>query len=54
MLDVEKIKEKYVILLTEAGCRELKTQDDVLVDLVCTAAALGFGKGFVVGRGVKE
>ncbi len=54
MLDVEKIKEKYVILLTEAGCRELNQQDDVLVDLVCTAAALGFEKGFAVGRGVKE
>lgn len=53
MLDVEKIKEKYVILLTEAGCREL-SQDDVLVDLVCTAATLGFEKGFAVGRGVKE
>ena len=63
MLDVEKIKgqikeqikEQYVVLRTGSGCEELNQQDDVLVDLVCTAAALGFEKGFAVGRGgVKE
>lgn len=55
MLDVEKIKgqikEQYVILRTGSGCEELNQQDDVLVDLVCTAAALGFEKGFAVGMG---
>lgn len=58
MLDVEKIKgqikEQYVVLRTGSGCEELNQQDDVLVDLVCTAADLGFEKGFAVGRGVKE
>ena len=53
MLDVERIKKNYVNLLTESG-KKLTEQNDILVDLVCTAVALGFEKGFAVGRGVKE